>query len=102
MNRGYCAGKKLRSWWIGTRQVRVVQVTGFCGMQFLNGRSDGNNHVRVVAEPLQVAVLDIAVNIIIGPSRQPKKLNVPHRRQDEPDDDDVSRKSWLSEEFTNR
>ena len=79
--------------WIRARKIRVVQVAGFRGMQPFNGRIAGNDNIGVVAEPLQAAVPNISMNIIIGARGQPKKFNVPHRSQDEPNDDDAPRKS---------
>ena len=71
-------------------------------MQPLNGRIAGNDKIGVVAEPLQAAIPNIAMNIIIGARGQPKKFNVPHSSQDEPNDDDAPRKSWRSEKLTDR
>ena len=62
-------------------------------MQPLNGRIAGNDKIGVVAEPLQAAIPNIAMNIIIGARGQPKKFNVPHSSQDEPNDDNAPRKS---------
>ena len=69
-------------------------------MQPLSGRIAGNDNIRVVAEPLQAAVPNISMNIIIGARGQPKKFNVPHSSQDEPEDDDAPRKSWRCEKLT--
>ncbi len=89
LNRGNGAKKKLCSCWIWARQIRVVQVAGFRGMQALHGRIAGNDKIGVVAEPLQAAIPNVAMDIIIGTRGQPKKFNVPHSSQDEPDDNDA-------------
>src|SRR6267378_4266813 len=106
LNRGYCAEKKLRSCWIWARKIRVVQVAGFRSMQPLNGRIAGNDNIGVVAEPLQAAIPNIAMDIIIGARGQPKKCNVPHSSQDKPDDDNApgnaSFKFGRSEKLTDR
>jgi hypothetical protein len=39
------------------------------------------------------------MNIIIGARRHPKKFNVPHSSQEEPNDDNASGKSWRSEKL---
>src|SRR5260370_39357442 len=71
-------------------------------MQPLRGRIAGNDKVGVVAEPLQAAILNISMNVIIGARGHPKKLNVPHSSQDEPNDDNASGKSWRSEKLMDR
>jgi hypothetical protein len=71
-------------------------------MKRLNGRITGNDKIRVVTEPLQAAVPDISVDIIIGARGQPKKLDVPHSSQDEPGDDDAPLKSRCCEELADR
>ena len=71
-------------------------------MQGFNPGVAGNDDVRVVPEPLQSAIPDIPVNIIIGACGHSKKFNVPYSSQDESDDDNPSRKSWRSEELTDR
>jgi hypothetical protein len=71
-------------------------------MQPLDGRIAGNDKIRVVAKPLQAAIPDIPMNIIIGARGQPKKFNVPHSSQDEPNDDNAPGKSWGGEKLTNR
>ena len=93
LNRGYDAEKKLRSWWIWARQIRVVQVAGFRGMQLRRGRIAGDDKIGVVAKPLQAAVPNISMDIIIGARGHPKKFNVPHSSQDEPNDDNAAGKS---------
>jgi hypothetical protein len=47
-------------------------------MQFLKPRIARNHKIRVVAEPLQAAIPNIAMNVIIVARWQPKKFNVPH------------------------
>ena len=89
-NRGYGAEKKLRSCRIWARQIRIVQVAGFRRMQPLNRGIAGNDKIWVVAEPLQAAIPNIAMNIIIGARGHSKKFNVPYRGQDEADDDNPS------------
>src|SRR5690242_5125005 len=71
-------------------------------MQSLSGRIAGNDNIGVVAEPLQAAIPNIAMNIIIGARGLPKKFNVPHSSQDEPNDDNAPRKSWHGEKLTDR
>ena len=71
-------------------------------MQPFNGRITGNDNVGVVAEPLQAAIPKISMNIIIGARGQPKKFDVPHGSQDEPNDDNTPGKSWRSEKLTDR
>jgi hypothetical protein len=71
-------------------------------MQPLNGRIAGNDKIGVVAEPLQAAIPNIAMNIIIGARGHPKKCNVPHSSEDEPNDDNSPRKYWRSEKLTDR
>src|SRR5690348_12325298 len=56
-------------------------------MQPLNGRIAGDDNIGVVAEPLQAAIPDIAMDVIIDARGQPKKFSVPHRCQDEPNDE---------------
>jgi len=71
-------------------------------MQPLSGRIAGNDNIGVVAEPLQAAIPNVAMDVIIWARGQPKKFNVPHSSQDEPEDDDAPRKSWCSEKLTDR
>jgi hypothetical protein len=71
-------------------------------MQPPSGGIAGNDNIRVVAEPLQAAIPNISMDIIIGARGHPKKFNVPHSSQDEPNDDNASRKSWRSEKLTDR
>src|SRR5690242_9948574 len=56
-------------------------------MQPPNGRIAGDDNIGVVAEPLQAAIPDIAMDVIIDARGQPKKFSVPHRCQDEPNDE---------------
>jgi hypothetical protein len=42
------------------------------------------------------------MNIIIGTRRLPKKFNVPHSSQEQPNDDNASGKYWGSEKLTDR
>jgi hypothetical protein len=42
------------------------------------------------------------MDIIIGARGYPKKFNVPHSSQDEPNDDNASGKSWRSEKLADR
>ena len=69
-------------------------------MQVLNGRIAGNDNIGVVAEPLQPAIPNISMNIIISTRRDSKKLNVPHSSQHEPNDHDAPWKSWCCEKLT--
>ena len=75
-------------------------------MQPLHCRIAGNHNIGVVAEPLQAAIPNIAMNIIIGARGHPKKFNVPRGCQDEPNDDNApgnaSFKSGRSEKLTDR
>src|SRR5438552_13852618 len=75
-------------------------------MQSLKPRIARNHKIRVVAEPLQAAIPNIAMNVIIVARWQPKKFNVPHRSQEEPNDDNTPRnasfKSGRSEKLTDR
>jgi hypothetical protein len=71
-------------------------------MQPLSGGIARNDKIRVVAEPLQAAIPNIAMNIVIGPRGCPKKLNVPHGSEDESNDDNASGKCWGSEKLTDR
>jgi hypothetical protein len=71
-------------------------------MKPFGSRIAGDNDIWVVAEPLQVAIPDISMNIIIGGRRQPKKFNVPNRSQDEQSDDNSPGKLWRSEKLTDR
>src|ERR1700719_2429448 len=71
-------------------------------MQPPSGRSAGNDNVGVVAEPLQAAIPNISMNIIIGARGHPKKFNLPHSSQDEANNDNASGKSWRSEKLTDR
>ena len=73
-------------------------------MQPLNGRIAGNDKIGVIAEPLQSAIPNIAMNIVIivGARGHPKKCNVPYSSQDKPNDDNSPRKSWRSEKLTDR
>src|SRR2546423_1140072 len=50
-------------------------------MQPLNRRIAGDDNIRVVAEPLQATIPNIAANILISARGQPQKFNVPHRSQ---------------------
>jgi len=71
-----------------------------------NGRIAGSDKIGVVAEPLQAAIPNISMNIIIGSRGCPKKFNVPHRGQHEPDDDNAPGntlfKSGRSEKLADR
>jgi hypothetical protein len=42
------------------------------------------------------------MDVIIGARGHPKKGYVPHRGQDEPNDDNASGKSWRNEKLTDR
>ena len=71
-------------------------------MQRLNGRIVGNDKIGVVAEPLQAAIPNVSMDIIIGARGQPKKCNVPRRSQDEPNDNNASWKYRRDEKLTDR
>jgi hypothetical protein len=72
---------------------------GFWGMQGFNPGVAGNDDVRVVPEPLQSAIPDIPVNIIIGACGLSKKIKVPHSSEDETNDKDTSGKSCGKEKL---
>jgi hypothetical protein len=59
-------------------------------MQCLSSRIAGDDKIRVISKPLQAAVPNIAMNIIIGADGKAKKLNVPRGSQHEPEYDDAS------------
>jgi hypothetical protein len=71
-------------------------------MQPLNSGIARNDEIRVVAEPLQAAIPNIAMNIIVGARAHTKKFNVPHGSQDEPNDDNASVEFGRSEKLTDR
>jgi hypothetical protein len=71
-------------------------------MQPLSGGIAGNDKIGVVAKPLQAAIPNISMNIIIGARGHPKKFDVPHSSQDEPNDDNASGEWWGSEKLTDR
>ena len=48
-----------------------------------------NHKIGIVAEPLETAIPDIAMDIIIRARRLPQKLNVPHRGKEETNNDDA-------------
>jgi hypothetical protein len=75
---------------------------GFRSVQPLNGRIAGNDKIGIVAEALQAAIPNIAVNIIIGSRRQTKKTNVPYSSQHKANDDYMPPKSWRSEQLADR
>jgi hypothetical protein len=61
-------------------------------MQLPHGRIAWNNNVGVVAEPLQAAVPNITVDIIVHARGNPKKFDVPNSSQEDPEDNDSPRK----------
>ena len=63
-------------------------------MQPFNYRIAGNDNIRVVAEALEAAIPNIAMNVVVDARRQPKKFNVPHGSQDECNDDNAPRQFW--------
>jgi hypothetical protein len=71
-------------------------------MKPFSSRIAGDDNIWVVSEPLQAAIPNISMNIIIGAPGQPKKFNVPNRSQDEPSDDKSPGKRWRSEKLTDR
>ena len=89
MNRGYRAEKSCApaGYGLGRSGLFKLRVSGVCSP--FSGRIAGNDNIGVVAEPLQAAVPNIAMDIIIGARGQPKKFNVPHSSQDEPNDDNA-------------
>src|ERR1700730_9719640 len=64
-------------------------------MQPLRGRVAGNDNIGVIAESLDAAVPNIAMDIIIGARGQAKKFNVPHNSQNEPNDDKAPGNTWF-------
>ena len=62
-------------------------------MKPFSSRIAGDDNIWVVAEPLQTSIPNISMDIIIGARGYPKKFNVPHSSQDEPNDDNASGKS---------
>jgi hypothetical protein len=71
-------------------------------MQAISGGIAWNNNIGVIAEPLQATIPNVSMNIVIGPRGHPKKLNVPHSSEDEPNDDNASGKCGASEKLTDR
>src|ERR1700724_3533152 len=71
-------------------------------MQPLSGSIAGNDNIGVVAEPLQAAIPNISMDIIIHARGHPKKFSVPHGSQDEPNGNSVPGESWSSEKLTDR
>src|SRR5579862_3513823 len=65
-------------------------------MQILYGRIAGADQIGIVAEALQAAVPDIAMNIIIRACGEAQEFNVPESSQDEPNDDGAPGKTWCS------
>ena len=53
-------------------------------MQSLHGRIAGDDKIRVVAEPLQAAIPNISMDIVVGARGQPKKFNVPQAAKTSP------------------
>jgi hypothetical protein len=51
---------------------------------------------------LQAAIPNVSTNIIIGARGSPKKFNVPHSSQNEPNDNNASGECWGSEKLTDR
>jgi len=75
---------------------------GFGSMKPISSRIAGDDNIWVVAEPLQAAVPNISMNIVIGARGEPEKFNVPHSSQDEPNDDNAPGKLWHCEKLTDR
>jgi hypothetical protein len=79
-------------------------------MEPLSGRIAGNDKIGIVAEPLQAAIPNISMNIIVDARGCSKKFNVPHGGEDEPKDDNAPGdasfkfrpKFWRSEKLTDR
>jgi hypothetical protein len=65
-------------------------------------RIAGNDNIGIVAEPLQAAIPNVSVDIVIGARRSSKEFNVPHSSQDKPKDDNSPGKVRRSEELTDR
>jgi hypothetical protein len=71
-------------------------------MKTLRGGVAGNDKIGVIAEPLQAAIPNISMDITICAYGIPKKLNVPHSRQEEPNHDNTTAECWGSEKLTDR
>jgi hypothetical protein len=71
-------------------------------MHPLNRWVAGNDNIGVVAESLQAAIPNVTMNVIIGACGKPKKFNVPHGSQDQPEHDDTLRKSKKKKKLTDR
>jgi hypothetical protein len=80
----------------------MVQVAGLGSVQAPDRRIAGNDSIRAIAEPLQAAIPNISVNVIIGAWLHPKKLKMPQSGQDKPKDDNAPRKPWRGEELADR
>jgi len=71
-------------------------------MQSPHGGIAGNDKIGVVAEPLQAAIPNISVDIVIDARGHSKKFNVPESGQYEPNDHNSPGKCWRSEKLTDR
>jgi hypothetical protein len=71
-------------------------------MQCGNRGITRNDKIWVVAKPLQAAVPNISMDVIIWARREAKKFNLPHGSEDKTHDNNAPRKSFRREELTDR
>ncbi len=101
MNRRDGAEEELCSGRIRTGDLRVIQRAGFGGLQRGERGVVGNDNVRVIAEALNAAIPNVAVNVVIWPRGLQQERKMPHGRKHEPDDDYAAREFLREEELTN-
>src|SRR6201981_1463395 len=65
MDRCYSTEEKLSARWIGAGDIRVVKRAGLGCVQGAESRVVGNDNVRVIAEPLDAAIPNISMDVII-------------------------------------
>src|SRR5262249_14084412 len=65
VNRSYGAEEQLRSRRIWARYLRMIQRTGLRRVQAGEGRIARNEERMVIAEPLDAAVPNISMNVIV-------------------------------------
>src|SRR3954468_16886882 len=80
VNRCHEAKKELCARRIRTGQVGIVQAASLGSVEAGERWITGNNQIRVVAEPLEASIPDIAMNIVIRACGHHKKCTVPHGR----------------------
>jgi len=101
VNRGDRSEEELGACRIRTWDTRIVQRARLGRMQRVERGVAGDEDVRVIAEPLDAAVPEISMNVVVRPRRHPEKRKPPYRGQHEPDDDDALRESLSREELAN-